>query len=122
MLELDVQRSLTKAFINTMPVQVVLQPRVRTRTASGGWVWTPGPPRPVQTMRLVEPSTVNNVAPRPVQAQDGQERKIDFFLLGEWDATIGLYDTFTYQGYTWEVIELAHDNGYEQRAAVARHA
>lgn len=120
-LELDVQRRLTKAFIATAPEQVVLRPRVKGETSTGGTVWQQGVPRPVQTMRLVEPSTVNVLAPAPQLTTDGQVRKVAFLLLGEWDAVMGQYDTFTLHGHEWEVVQLAHFNGWEQRASVARY-
>lgn len=120
-LELTVQRKLTKAFIDTKPIELVLRPRVRAETPSGGFRWEDGQPRPAQTLRIVEPSTHVNLAPEPRRTNDGEQRKIEFLLLGEWDAVIGQDDTFTYQGREWQVVELAYDNGWEQRASVARY-
>lgn len=119
--ELAIQRKLTTAFINTMPVSVQLRPRVKQQTPTGGFVWSQGVPRAAQIMRLIEPSTVNSVAPRPDNTADGQDRDIAFFLIGQWDAVIGQDDTFTLNGYQWKVIQLATDNGWEKRASVARY-
>lgn len=117
--ELDVNRRLTKAFIDRLPLEVVLVPRTRTRTASGGFALVEGPARDPQIMTLIESGTVDGT-PRPVAAQDGVDRVIDFTLLGEWDAQLARYDTFTHQGKDWEIIDLFHDNGYERRALVSR--
>ena len=116
--ELTVQRKLTTAFIATQPVVVTLIPRVKQQMPAGGHTWVDGSARPAQTMRLIEPS---NSAPTPTVTADGIEREVTFFLLGEHDAVIGQYDTFTHAGLKWEVIQLAHHNGWETRASVARY-
>lgn len=120
--ELTLQRSLTHQFILTQPVTLVLQPRQRVRTASGGWQLQNTVPRAPQVMRLCEPSTVDQIMPAvPMAAQDGQVRKVVFMLLGEWDSVIGKDDTFTLDGAEFEVGEVAIFNGWEQRASVIRH-
>lgn len=119
--EQDIQRDLTHRFIQTQPVVLVLKPRQRHRTASGGWEWQNTVPRPPQVMRLCEPSTVNQIMPAPATGQDGQVRKVEFMLLGEWDAAIGVNDTFTHDGAEFQVIEVAAFNGWEQRASVVRY-
>lgn len=120
--ELDVQRRLTAEFIRTQPVVLVLKPRVKGRTATGGFEWQNGVPRPAQTMRLIEAATGQGLPARePVVTADGIARRVELMLLGEWDATIGLFDVFTHDGYDWEIVEMAHFNGWERRASVARH-
>lgn len=119
-LELDVQKRLTTAFINTAPVTVTLQPRTKGRTSSGGFVWQKGVPRQPQVMRLIEVNSTVGVAPEPTLTADGQQREMKMILLGEWDAVIGQNDTFEAVGYHWEVVELAHFNGWERRAQVVR--
>jgi hypothetical protein len=116
--ELGIQRKLTHAFILTQPVELALVPRQRVKKPAGGWAYEEQAPRAPQTMRLVEPSGW----PRPTVTQDGIERVVDFMLLGDWDAEIGLYDRFTHDGAEWEVIDLMHFNGWERRASVARRA
>lgn len=116
--ELEVQRKLTHAFILTQPIDCVLIPRIKVKMPAGGFVWNEQPPRDSQVMRLIEP---NNSAPTPTVTADGIEREVVFFLLGEWDATIGLFDIFTHAGHDWEVVQLAHHNGWETRASVARY-
>jgi len=118
MLEQDVQRRLTKAFINTAPVQLELVPRAKVKQATGGSKWQTLAPRAPQIMRFVEPSS----APDPVVTADGIEREVAFLLIAEYDAELGVYDVFeTDDGRWWEVIQLLHENGWERRAVVARH-
>jgi hypothetical protein len=120
--EQSLQRLLTHQFILTQPVTLVLQPRQRVRTPSGGWQWQNTVPRAPQVMRLCEPSTVDQIMPSaPTAAQDGQVRKVVFMLLGEWDSTIGRDDVFTLDGAQYEVAEVAVFNGWEQRASVVRY-
>lgn len=115
--ELNVQRRMTTAFIRTQPVEIVLKPRELREQPSGGTKWADLEPRPSQTLRLVEPS---NPA-RPIRTADGIEREVEFMLLGEHTADIGVYDVFEHAGGRWEVIFLYHFNGWERRAEVARH-
>lgn len=115
-LELPTQRRLTKAFIDTMPVTITLTPRLQERKASGGYTWAEQAPRVPQVLRLVEPSG----APQIVTTADGKERLIEFLLIGQHDAEIGVYDIFTHEGLDYEVLSLYHFNGWERRAQVAR--
>lgn len=114
--ELEVQRKITHSFILTAPVVVVLVPRSRVKQPAGGVVLQAGTARPAQTMRLIEPSSV----PAPVVTLDGVQRIVEFELLGEYDSTIGVYDTFELDGKHWEVVGLGFFNGWEQRALVSR--
>lgn len=115
--ELAIQQKLTKAFIDTQPVDLVLIPRQKIKQPSGGVKWDELEPRDPQTLRLVEPSG----APITVRTADGIERVVDFLLIGEIDAEIGLYDVFDHGGLRWEIGSLYHRNGWEIRAEVARH-
>ncbi len=113
--ELRVQKRLTTAFINTQPISVALTPRQKVRTPTGGAKLEELAPRDPQTMRLVEPPK-----PQLEIALDGIQREVEFLLLGEYDAELGVYDTFSHDGHDWEVVQLYHFNGWERRAAVAR--
>lgn len=115
--ELTIQRRLTTAFIATMPVELVLTSRARVRKPGGGFVWEEGAPRQAQTLRLIEPGSW----PREITTADGVSRTVEYELLGEWDAVIGLNDVFSYDGADWEVAELMGFNGWERRAWVVRH-
>ena len=118
MSELLMQRRLTKAFIDTMPITLELTPRTREKKSTGGRDWVEGMTRSPQVLRLVEPPRPND----PIRTADGIMRDVEFLLIGEHDAEIGVYDIFaTTDGRWWEVIQLLHDNGWEKRAAVARY-
>lgn len=114
--ELDVQRKLTDVFIMTQPVILALQPRAKTRTSSGGVSLVGQTDREPQTMRLIEPGDI----PLPTVTLDGVQREVTFELLGKWDSEIGVYDTFSHDGQYWEVVALAHFNGWEKRALVSK--
>lgn len=117
-LEMDLQRRITAEFISTQPVMVTLTPRLKVKTATGGYAWAKQEDRPVQRMRLVESSGV----PAELRSSDGQMRQLEFMLLGEWDAVIGQYDIFEFEpGQWWEVADLYHFNGWERRASVIRY-
>ena len=118
-LEIEVQRKLTSAFIATSPSSVTLTPRKRTKTPSGGWKFSNETPRSPQLMKVIE-SSQGSPLPAPVATLDGIERRVEFELLGEWNAVIENYDTFSLGGHTWEVVQVAYFNGWEQRALVSR--
>lgn len=118
MSELTIQRQLTKAFIDRIPVSLVLTPRTRTKQPAGGFVWTDGTARVEQVMTLVEQTGLSG-QPQPRVTADGVERVVEFELVAEWNALIARNDVFTYQGKEWEVVDLYFDNGYERRALVS---
>lgn len=115
--EREMQRRITSWFIRENPIEITLIPRVKIPTSSGGYRWQELPARTPQTMQLIEPPTPED----PTITADGIEREVKFILLGEYDATIGLYDVFEALDHRWEVIQLYHNNGYERRASVARY-
>lgn len=119
LMELNVQRQLTEAFINTMPVDITLIPRTRVSDGMGGYTWSEQSPRTPQTMRLIEYSNEATV-PEPVLASDGHQRYVQYELLAKWDAELGIWDHFEYDGDEWEVVEVYFNNGWERRAKVAR--
>lgn len=114
--ELAAQRRMTHAFIQTAPRNVSLVPRTKVRKPSGGFAWQEQAPRPEQVFKLNEPGVV----PAPVVTVDGIQRVVEFEMIGEWDSTIGRHDVFELDGARWEVVEVAHYNGWEQRAIVAK--
>lgn len=115
--ETTVQRLNTTAFIAARPTSIVLTPYTRTRTNTGGYTTSAGTPRAAQTMRIITMS--EDV--KPVRTVDGVERKIDFMLLGEWNAVVARDDRFTYEGDTYIVVDLLPTLDYETRALVVRH-
>lgn len=119
--ELDVQRSLTKSFIDTAPLELVLKPRNRVRTSTGGWMWQDAVPRAAQVMRLCFTAAGISEVPVSVAGEDGAARKSEMMLLGEWDSELDVNDTFEVDGHTWIIDQVYVSNGWERRAAVVRH-
>lgn len=120
--ELAVNRLNTSVFIAAAPAIVTLIPRTRD-----GYDWVDGTARPGQIMRLIDQSSTTDPsggpAPGAAKVTDGIEADVtqtDFFLLGEWDAEIAVWDRWTDSaGRRWEVLDLFPPNGYETRAVVA---
>lgn len=114
-MDLATQRRMTKAFIDQLPVQLVLTPQTKRRQPAGGWVFQKEAPRDVQTFTIIETSG----PPTPTVTLDGIERRVEMELLGEHTAQLAIFDLFTHQGKDWEVVNLFYDNGYEIRAWVS---
>lgn len=115
MIDLPTNRTLTKAFIDAVPVVLTLIPRANIKQPAGGYRWVEQTPRLPQTFTLIEPSGEQ----LPTVTTDGVERTILYELLGEWNAELARGDVFTHQGKDFEVVELFHENGYERRAMVS---
>lgn len=109
-----VNRRMTTAFIAVKPDILILTPRTRVKKPAGGWTWEEEAPREPQTMTMIEHSG----PPQMITTQDGVERKVEFELLGEWDAGMAVGDVFSYKGRDWEVAELWVHNDYETRGRV----
>lgn len=118
MIDLPLNRKLTKQFIDQLPTSVVLTPNQRVRTPAGGYVLQPQTARPPQVMTLIEQGGTGGL-PRPIVTTDGVERVVEFELLGEHDAQMAVGDTFAHQGKDWELVGIFYENGYERRALVA---
>lgn len=116
-LEMQLLRDQTEWFIAAHPVDLVLIPVRRDRTANGGYVDVNLPPRAPQRMRLIAMSADQ----RPTVTEDGLEREIDLTLLGRWDAQIDIGDWWRDgEGLFYEVVELVPFNGYEVRALITK--
>lgn len=116
--KLGVQRRLTKAFIDALPVALTLIPRTKVKLPAGGFSLVDGSPRAVQVVTLVEQTGLSG-QPTPRTTVDGVERVVEFQLIAEWDAAIARFDVFSYQGKSWEIVDLFLDNRYEKRALVS---
>jgi hypothetical protein len=114
------QRELTSAYIAENPTQVILTPNTKTRTSSGGYVWTPGVPRASQTVRLIEYTSV--VGQGGARSSEGEVHEHRWTMMMEWDAIAALYDTFVYDGVTWSVVDFLPKDNYQVRALVDRYA
>lgn len=121
--EQAVQRRNTAAFIAARPIDLVLLPAVRTKTANGGVIFTDGLPRLSQTLRLVEQTSNANNIPGLLASIDGKQRKITYLLLGNWDAVFAVGDHWNdSEGVRLEIGDMLPYNGYERRARVVRYA
>lgn len=120
--ERDAQRLLTSAFIAAKPTSLTLIPQTPTKTGTG-ITWTPGTPRPPQTVRIIDQSAIAHVqGAGTVLAGDGKQRKVEYQLLMTWDATLDLHDYWVdADGIRWEVEDLLPNNGYERRAQVVSY-
>jgi hypothetical protein len=119
--ELQVNRVNTEAFIAANPSYVALIPRTATKTGEG-ILYVDGPPRASQRFRLIDQSSTNGPQPGSIVGADGTQRRVDYQLLGKFDAIVGLNDYWVdAAGIRWEVAELLPDNGYERRARVVRY-
>lgn len=119
--EVKMQRRQTAAYIEANPLEVALIPRVPVKTGTGTTL-TDQPPRPLQTFRLIDQSAPTGTQPGTVVGADGRQRKVEFQLLGNYDAQMGKYDYWVdSDGVRLELAELLPDNGYERRAQVVRY-
>lgn len=116
-LELAIYRFNTTAFIAADPLNLTLTPRGSSRTPSGGIALQGADARPVQTFKLIMQSPAGGSIEQ--RTDDGTERRVEYVLLGEWDAAIDVGDFWDDDhGQRWEVTALIPDNGYEKRAVV----
>lgn len=123
--EIAVNRALTKAFIDSAPVQIELVPHAEVRKPSGGMAMQAGTPRDMQTFRLIPMSHTE----RPVRsssaavaADDGVQRRYDYTLLGEWNADMAENDQWeTPDGQLLVIDSVVSDNGYERKAMITSY-
>lgn len=120
--EIAINRSLTKSFIDSMPVQIELTPHAKQRKPSGGFALVAGTPRPMQTFRLIPMSHTELPVRSSSAAQaadDGVQRRYEYTLLGMWDAELAVNDRWdTPEGQTLVIEALVSNNGYERKAMI----
>jgi hypothetical protein len=119
--ELRVNRRNTAWFIEARPIVIALIPQQRTKTASGGFLYLPLPPRVEQTFRLIEQASAYGNNPGLLQASDGKQRRVQFQLLGTWDSVMEVHDYWVMDGLRYEVAELLPFNNYERRGQVIQY-
>jgi hypothetical protein len=120
--ERDAKRRGTKLFIDAHPLTLALIPSIRTKTASGGFVLSDGPPRVAEVMRLIEQASAYGNSPGLLPAQDGKQRRVRFQLLAEWFVTLAVGDHWLDEtGTRLEVVELLPYNDYERRGQVVSY-
>lgn len=114
--ELELQVANTAAFIAVEPVDLVLIPRARVSDGAGGFRLTTGTPREPQTFRMLPR---NDKVPE-VQTADGKTAQPEFTLLGMPGIECDRYDTFEFDGRTWEVAQVHMRPAYEWKGDVVR--
>jgi hypothetical protein len=120
--ELAVNRKNTKAFIDARPSTLALIPTTVVRTEAGGKRASDGPPRVAQVLRVIEQASAYGNSPGLLPTQDGQQRRVTYQLLGEFDAVMAVGDHWLdADGIRYEVRELLPYNGYERRARVVQY-
>lgn len=117
--ELAVQRDLTRWFIEGNPATLILTPYTRVRLPTGQWRQQAGTPRDPQVMRVVEESPATSSA-AVLRLDDGTERRVEYMLVGPWNALVANGDRFVYQGTVVEVVQIDVTNQYELRASLVR--
>ena len=116
MTNLDANRALTRAFIEDDPIDLVLTPRVRVKTQSGGWQFVDQANRASQRFKLIRMSATQ----RASVTVDGVERFIEYTLLGAHDAQMARYDVWTVGDLNYEIVEVVPENGYQTKGLVDR--
>jgi len=121
-LELEIQMSLTQAFIEASPTLIVLTPQVEVNLPSGGVILNDGPERPEQMFRLIPMSHTD----RPVGSQaggtstdEGVQRRYDYTLLGTVDSVMAANDWWIDDNdQKWVIDSIVSFNGYERKGMV----
>jgi hypothetical protein len=116
--ELNAQRALTAAFIAADATAVVLIPRQTVLNAAGARVMSDGSPRVVQSFKL----SLLNFDERPTFTVAGQERVIDYHMIGRWDAAMAVHDYWLdADGTKWEIVGFSTGFDYMRKAFVVHH-
>ncbi|UAJ16113.1 hypothetical protein SEA_RIKSENGUPTA_22 [Microbacterium phage RikSengupta] len=121
-IELQMHRLNTEAFILAKPSFLTLTPQEKEDTPSGGYKLVEKAPRAQQMFRIIELGA--NQTPPVLRLTDGTQREVDFWLLGTWDAKVGINDTWTAMDQasgrirTWLVGDIVRSNDYEVRGLV----
>lgn len=119
--ELEINRRNTRAFIESDPIFLALQPRVKVNTPDGGFKMEDGEERDTQTFRLLPQS---DIMPS-VQTPDGITLTPTYVLLGEWDALMDRWDRFFVNDVAYQIVspirpDYTMANVYERKGDVAR--
>lgn len=115
--ELAIHRANTKRFIESDPSEITLIPSVASKIA-GTVKYSDGVPRNPQIFKVIWQA--DSGIQRQVSSQGGSTR-MDFVLVGEFTADIGLKDHFEHSGNRYVVEWIAPPNGYEVKAGGVSH-
>lgn len=115
--ELAAQVAQTRAFIAADYTEVVLIPRERQATASGGWSYIDGTPRALQRFKL----SLLNYDQRPqITIAGGVVRLIDYHLIALPDAVVFVDDYWVdSDGVRFDVVGFSSGRLYELKAFVS---
>jgi hypothetical protein len=120
-IELEVNRTNTRAFIEANLSLITLVRQIKTITGTG--VKKTAVPRPTQQARLVDQTRTFDASPGKLTGADSTSRQLQYQLVMLWDAEVAK-DDYWLDGETgerWDVKDLLPDNGYERRAEVMRY-
>lgn len=117
---LAANRVATEWFIQSDPSIVVFTPNERVRSSSGAYRTVQGEPKPPQTVKVI----FQEARGEAERTSDGQVRKHDVVIVGEYDADIDEGDTFHWppgDSKKWVVKGIHPSNGYELKADVVAY-
>jgi hypothetical protein len=121
---LEINRSLTKTFIDDDPHTIQVHRRTRVDLPGNQYEYTDGPARAAQIVKFVYKGSASSFAgAEGLQiTSDGQETRFDFTIIAMWDADIEEGDWFEDpQGQRWEIKKEIPRNDYERRFSVSAY-
>jgi hypothetical protein len=119
--ELAVQRQLTAAFIAADDCEVTLYRSSVTPDGAGGEVRGEPTPLAPQVFRLI-PQGGTGADSKERFTRDGQAVSPDYILLGDHQADMQRWDTFTLGGRQYELVFVNQNRQYETKAEVVYRA
>ena len=108
--ELSVNRDNTEAFIDADPTWLALIPSVEV-WAGGSKRFVDQAPRPLQPFKFIYPG-----GDQTVTTSDGTTKKLDFILVGNYNATVAVGDHWKEGQQVYRIEEVEPFNGYEVKA------
>jgi len=115
--ELQLQVTMTEAFILADAVELLLLRRTRSDDGAGGFTLTDPQPLPgVQTFRLLPRS---DKVPE-VSTSDGRRASVEYTLLALPDADMQRYDLFDWNNIRWEIAQVHMKPDYERKGDVVQ--
>lgn len=117
---LAANRVATQLFIESDPSVIAFTPSERVRSQNGSYKVIQGEPKPPQTVKVI----FQEARGEAERTSDGQVRKHDVVIVGEYDADIDEGDTFHWppgESKKWVVKGIHPHNGYEVKADVVAY-
>ena len=121
---LEVNRRLTKSFIDDDPHTIVVYRRIKMNLPGRSYEYIDGPPIGPHVVKLVYKGSASSFAgAEGLQVtSDGQESRFDFTIIAEWDVDIEEGDWFEDErGQRWEIKKEIPRNDYERRFGVSAY-